>query len=410
MDKMNLNERVLAMVLAGGRGKRLGPLTDNRSKPAVPFGKHHILNFALSNIINSKIIDHAYVLTQYKQQGILEILASMNFESPAWDKFIRPLPAQQQLSNDWYLGSANAVHQNHKYISDDSAQYVLILAADHINKFDYRLLLEEHINNNADVTVSGMFLNIEEAASNFGVMEVNDKGDILNFKEKPLHPKPHPTRTKECIISQGIYIFKKTVLLDVLQQDHFDSKSEHDFGKDILPKMIHDGYKVSFYDHGTNNIPGEEITGYWRDVGTIEAYHDEMMHQTLFKPKLNLYNKQWPIILLGDNQPMAKFNGGDDTRMQYLAAGGAIITKPKELYHIVIGRNVRIEVGADFDHSIIFDNVNIGTNTVIKKAIIEEGVVIPDNCVIGVDEDHDHDRKITITESGIRIVHSGSRL
>lgn len=404
-----LDSRVLAMVLAGGRGTRLGPLTDSRSKPAVPFGKHHIINFTLSNIINSKIIDHAYVLTQYKQQGILEILASMNFESPAWDKFIRPLPAQQQLGDDWYLGSANAVHQNHSYISSDPAEYVLILAADHINKFDYKKLLEAHIENEADVTVSGMFLSTDEAALNFGVMEVSN-GNIINFKEKPVHPKPHPVRTKECIISQGIYIFNKSALLDVLRQDHSDQKSEHDFGKDILPKMIRDGYKVSFYDHGTNHIPGEETSGYWRDVGTIDAYHDEMIRQTHFKPDLDLYNNQWPIILFGDNQPMAKFNGGDDSRMQYLASGGAIITKPKELYHVVVGRRVRIEVGSLLDHSIVFDYASIGTNVVLKNTIIEEGIIIPDNCIIGEDEEADNDRKILITETGIRVVHAGSRL
>lgn len=403
------------MVLAGGRGQRLGPLTDNRSKPAVPFGKHHIINFALSNIINSKIIDHAYVLTQYKQQGILHILASMNFEAPAWDKFIRPLPAQQQLGADWYLGSANAVHQNHEYLEDDPAEYVLILAADHIYKFDFKQLLEAHIEHNADVTISGMFLKLEEAANTFGVMDVDMAGVVRGFKEKPPHPKAHPWRHTECVISQGIYIFKKAVLLKVLQEDHTNPNSEHDFGKDILPKMITEGYNVRFYDHGTNIIPNEKICGYWRDVGTIEAYHAAMMDQTQFNPDLDLYNRHWPIITTSDNQPMAKVNAlcspsDEDKCLQFLAAGGSVFTRAKTIRHSVLGRAVRIEEGAVVQDSVILDKASIGRGARVIRTIVEERVIIPDGCVIGEDVDDDGDRNILITLGGIRVVHAKSKL
>ncbi len=410
-----LDSRILAMVLAGGRGQRLGPLTDNRSKPAVPFGKHHIINFALSNIINSKVIDHAYVLTQYKQQGILRILASMNFEAPAWDKFIRPLPAQQQMGTDWYLGSANAVYQNHEYLLDDPAEYVLILAADHIYKFDFKQLLEDHINHDADVTVSGMFLSTEEAADTFGVMEVDATGSIRGFKEKPPHPKAHPGRPGECVISQGIYIFKKSVLLDVLKEDHLDQNSENDFGKNILPKMVTEGYKVHFYDHGTNVIPNEKINGYWRDVGTIDAYHAAMMDQTQFNPDLDLYNKYWPVITISDNQPMAKVNSlcgpSDENKcFQFLAAGGCVFTHAKLIWHSVLGREVRVEKGATVLESIIFDRAVIGRNARLTRTIVEERITIPDNCVIGEDIEADEERDILITKEGIRVVHSKSKL
>jgi glucose-1-phosphate adenylyltransferase len=403
------------MILAGGRGKRLGPLTDNRSKPAVPFGKHHIINFALSNIINSKIIDHAYVLTQYKQQGILRILASMNFESPAWDKFIRPLPAQQQLGTDWYLGSANAVYQNHDYLIDDPAEYVLILAADHIYKFDFKQLLEDHIKHDADVTVSGMFLKTEEAACTFGVMEVDAGGSIRGFKEKPPHPKSHPERPGECVISQGIYIFKKAVLLEILHEDHLDHDSEHDFGKNILPKMVTNGYNVRFYDHGTNVIPNEKIRGYWRDVGTIDAYWEAMMDQTQFNPDLDLYNKRWPVVTISDNQPMAKVNSlcgpsDDDKCLQFLAAGGSVFTKAMMIRHSVLGREVRIEEDASVLDSVILDRAAIGRGARVTRTIVEERIVVPEGCVIGESVDADEERDILITKNGVRVVHAKSKL
>ncbi len=410
-----LSNQVLAMVLAGGRGSRLKDLTKNRSKPAVPFGKHYIINFVLSNIINSKCVDHAFVLTQYRQQGILDLLAKMNFESPVWDKFIRPLPPQQALDDDWYIGSANAIYQNHHYIEEDPAEHVLILAADHIYKMDYRQLLENHILSNADVTVSGMFLDLATAAGNFGVMEVDIENNIKGFKEKPQFPKSHPGREGECVISQGIYIFKKSALLQILKEDHLDEKSEHDFGKNIIPKMVRADKLVRFYDHGTNVIPGEKINGYWRDVGTIDAYFEAMMDQTQFNPDLDLYNKNWMIITAGDNQPMYKVNAlscgaGDDERFQFLAAGGGVGTKAKKIRHSVLGRAVRVEEDATLINSIIFDKTIISKGAHIINTIVEEGLIIPENCVIGQNEKDDAERDIYITEKGIRVVHSESKL
>lgn len=339
----------------------------------------------------------------------------MNFEAPAWDKFIRPLPAQQQLGTDWYLGSANAVYQNHEYVLDDPAEYVLILAADHIYKFDFKQLLEDHIKHSADVTVSGMFLRTEEAANTFGVMEVDAGGSIRGFKEKPPHPKSHPERPGECVISQGIYIFKKETLLTVLQQDSLDQGSDHDFGKNILPKMVAGGYNVRFYDHGTNVIPNEKIQGYWRDVGTIDAYHAAMMDQTQFSPDLDLYNKYWPIITVSDNQPMAKVNSlcgpsDEDKCLQFLAAGGSVFTKAKMIRHSVLGREVRIEENAVVQDSVILDKATIGRNTRVIRTIVEERIVVPDGCVIGEDVELDEERDILITKEGIRVVHTKSRL
>jgi ADP-glucose pyrophosphorylase len=205
----SLHSNLLAVVLAGGRGERLGPLTLNRCKPAVPFGKHHLLSFTLANIVNSDLIRHTYVLTQYRQQGILAILSGMNFEASIWDRFIRAVPAQQQIDNDWYSGSANAIHQNHLLVSSDPAEYVLVAAADHIYKMDYEQMLQAAIDTDADVLVSGMYMTLNQAASTFGVMEVGEQGNIKRFQEKPQSPTSHPGRDGECIISQGIYIFKK---------------------------------------------------------------------------------------------------------------------------------------------------------------------------------------------------------
>ncbi len=409
MSKRRKDEHPLALILAGGRGNRLFNLTDNRSKPAVPFGKHSILNFALSNIINSNIINHAYVLTQYKQQGILDILSQMNFESPAWDKFIRPLPAQQQMGNDWYLGSANAVHQNHQYIENDPAAYVLILAADHIYKFDFEQLLEEHISNKADVTVSGMFLATELAANNFGVMDVDESGNIHGFKEKPAHPKQYPGKEDQCVTSQGIYLFNKQVLLEMLRNDHFDENSEHDFGKDIIPRMVKEKLSVRFYDHGTNIIPGEETTGYWRDVGTIDAFYQALMDQVQIKPDLDLYNTLWPITTVDGNKPMAKINSfGGTHEINCLLAGGAVITNYELIVRSVIGREVRIEEGAKVTGTILFDKSFVGKNSTLINCIVEEDIYITDDTTIGEDVINDESRNIHITENGIRVIHKGS--
>jgi glucose-1-phosphate adenylyltransferase len=376
--------------------------------------KHHLLSFTLANIVNSDLIRHTYVLTQYRQQGILAILSGMNFEASIWDRFIRAVPAQQQIDNDWYSGSANAIHQNHLLVSSDPAEYVLVAAADHIYKMDYEQMLQAAIDTDADVLVSGMYMTLNQAASTFGVMEVGEQGNIKRFQEKPQSPTSHPGRDGECIISQGIYIFKKNVLLEFLREDHEDNNSSHDFGKDILPKMVDASCSVMFYDHATNFIPGEKAS-YWRDVGSIDAYTEALLDQTQFNPEFDVYNNHWRIPTLNDNQPMAKFNAvscgsGDGQSLQLVAAGGFVASKTARISHAVLGRQVRVEEDAVIIDSILLDGAVVGPGANLNKTIVEEGIVIPSGCIIGYDVTEDERRGIHISPNGNRVVYGKSRL
>jgi len=410
MDRLISEERVLALILAGGRGSRLGPLTDDCSKPALPFGKLNVISFVISNCVNSKIIDHAYVLTQYKQQGIIEILAKLDPESPLWGKFIRPLPAQQMRGTDWYLGSGDACHQNRELIANDPAEFVLVAAADHVYKCDYRGMLAALIGAEADVIVSGMFMDVHEAAGKFGVMVVDfETNRIRAFKEKPAHPKP--VRDNKCVASQGFYIFRKEILLAALDADHRDNSSDHDFGKDILPEMLKTN-KVIFYDHATNVIKNEKGS-YWRDVGDVDAYHAAMMDLVAIDPILSVYNKAWPIIPIWDYEPMYKANElghSNNADYQFMAAGGSVTTKARCVYMVVLGRAVYLEENCAVVDSILFDNVSVGRDASLNRTIVKKGIVIPPGCVIGQSIEDDDDRQIFISEGGIRVVHDESRL
>lgn len=421
-----LNKPLLAIILAGGRGTRLRVLTEERCKPEVPVGKNRFIDFALANVVNSQIINNTMILTQYMQQGLIKHLGRFLLNAPLWGKSVDIVPAQQRLGDEtWYLGSANAVYQNHESIRNDPADTVVILAADHLYKLDIRQFLSYHNEKKADFTVCGMVMPAHEAARNFGVMELDQDGRIIGFEEKPVHPKSLPGREGMCFASMGIYIVDKEFLLKILEEDHSHPGSEHDFGKDIVPRLCKMKAAIYGYDYNENFIPGEVrlVDGaltpvhYWRDVGKIDAYWQAVMDLVEIDPLLNVYNAMWPVPTAWDMLPQAKFIFPD--RAHYLSefaienvctflpdailGGGCIFDSPKKFHKVVFGRSVRTEYGAELEQSIVFDNVHIGARAQLTHTIVEEGVVVPEGVRVGfdlvldeangvyIDEDHNPD-------------------
>ncbi|HAT68030.1 MAG: hypothetical protein A2481_02100 [Candidatus Yonathbacteria bacterium RIFOXYC2_FULL_47_9] len=413
---------LLAIILAGGRGTRLYVLTETRCKPEVPVGKNRFIDFALANVVNSKIIDHTMVLTQYMQQGLINHLGRFQLSAPLWGKSIDIVPAQQRLGDgEWYLGSANAVYQNHESIRRDPADTVVILAADHLYKLDIRQFLAYHHEKKAAFTVCGMVMPEHEAVGNFGVMELDADGRILGFEEKPAKPKTLPGREGMCFASMGIYIVDKEFLLQILEEDHARPGSEHDFGNDIVPRLCRKKAAIYGYDYNENFIPGEVrlVDGvltpvhYWRDVGKIAAYWQSVMDLVEIDPLLNVYNAMWPVPTAWDMLPQAKFifpdrekchrefNTGDGCTFfpDAIMGGGCIFDSPKNFYKAVLGRSVRTAYGAEIIHSIVFDNASIGAHVQIAHTIVEEGVVVPDSVCVGFDLAEDEANGVYIDES-----------
>ncbi len=403
--------QLLAIVLAGGRGQRLYALTKTRCKPALPIGKHRIVDFALANVLNSRIIDRTMLLTQYQQQGLIDHLNDLGLNSKIWGKAVNIFPAQQQLGESWYEGTANAVYQNHKHIRDDPADTVAVLAADHIYKLDLRQMLDFHRERRSCFTVCGMVMPIAEAAGNFGVMELDTSSRIIGFEEKPKSPKSLPGSPGECFSSMGIYIFDKEYLLYVLEADHANPGSKHDFGGDIIPQTIAEGAAIFGYDYGKNVIPGESKV-YWRDVGRIGPFHETVMDLVAVNPRLSIYNNEWPIPTAWDMLPPAKFVTPDLSRLERehngvllserivntIVSGGCIFDSHLRFVDSVFGRSVRTEFGADIEKSIIFDGAKIGAYTKLRFAIVEEGVAIPNGVRIGFDIEEDARNGVYIDE------------
>lgn len=400
--KVGFRKPVLAIVLAGGRGERLGPLTESRCKPNVPFGKNRLVDFSLANVINSQVVNHTMVLTQYMSQGLSNHLNLFNYNSHVWDKWVNTVPAQHQPDDkSWYVGTANAVYQNREMIKKDNSDIVVILAADHIYKLDIRQVLQKHYEHKSEFTVCGIVIPKQEAANNFGVMEVNAKSRIIGFEEKPAHPKSFPNQPDMCIASMGIYVVNKDFLLECLEVDHADVNSSHDFGKDILPRIIKQGKAVYSYNYNDNIIPGEkriengsEVTvHYWRDVGRISSYFEAVIDLTSVTPFLNTYNKLWPVPTAWDGLSGAKFvlpdKGATSELPNCIVAGDCIIDNFTRINQAVFSRSVRTEKWVDLDRVIAFDGVTIGANAKIRNTIIEEGVIVPANCRVGYDVDED---------------------
>ncbi|HZO57510.1 MAG TPA: glucose-1-phosphate adenylyltransferase [Bryobacteraceae bacterium] len=400
--------RVLAFVLAGGKGTRLYPLTKERAKPAVPFGgQYRIVDFVLSNLVNSGIYS-VYVLIQFKSQSLLQHMRDgWEFNHLLKSHFVIPVPAQMRTQGEnWYRGTADAIYQNINLIEQADPHVVAIFGADHIYRMNIREMIEFHERKRAEVSIAAIPV-AKEYAKEFGVIEADHDGSILSFVEKRTDAPTMPTDSERVYASMGNYIFSTRTLLRELYADAQDETSSHDFGRDILPRLI-GRCPMYAYDFQTNRIPGDPIESevYWRDVGTIDAYYEANMDLRSVSPALNLFNRQWPLRTAGYDDPPAKFTFDDDGRrgqaIDSIVAGGSILSGGTAR-NCIIGRGVKMHAGSLVENSIIFDNCDVGRRAKIRNAILDKNVRVPADTMIGYDLAND--RKIYhVTESGIVVV------
>jgi glucose-1-phosphate adenylyltransferase len=400
--------RVLAFVLAGGKGTRLYPLTKERAKPAVPFGgRYRIIDFVLSNLINSGIFS-IYVLVQFKSQSLLQHLAEgWEFGSLLRNQFIIPVPAQMRSPGEsWYRGTADAIFQNINLIEQADPHVVAIFGADHIYRMNIAEMIDYHTSKRAQATVAAIPVDRRHAAE-FGVIETTPDGRIAGFHEKRSDAPTMPSDPSRVYASMGNYIFSADLLLKELYRDAADEESSHDFGRDILPSLIGRADMYA-YDFQTNRIPGDppSTPSYWRDVGTIDAYYDASMDLRSVSPALNLYNRRWPLRTPGYMDAPAKFTFDDEGRRGHaidsIVAGGSILAGG-EVRNSIIGRGVRVHSGSVVEDSVIFDNCDIGRHARIRRAILDKNVRVPEGATIGYDLERD--RKFHyVTETGIVVV------
>lgn len=396
---------VLAVVLAGGKGERLSPLTIPRAKPAVPFGgKYRIVDFTLSNCINANIMKIA-VMTQYKSLSLDRHiqLGWSRLVSPELGEFIYTIPAQQQVGERWYEGTADAVFQNIFFIEKINLPYLLVLSGDHIYKMDYSEMLDFHLKNNALATIASIEVTKKDARA-FGVMQVDDDNRIIGFEEKPTDPKTIPGRTDECLASMGVYLFNTDDVVHALKKDA-NSVSSHDFGKNIIPELIKTG-RVFAYNFRDEN---KKTAKYWRDVGTIDAYWEANMDLVSVDPQLNLYDDDWPIRTHLRQYPPAKFvfaqeyeGGRLGQALDSIVTDGCIISGGR-VQNSILSSNVRINSWATVTESILMENVEIGRHCKIRRAIIDKNVYIPSGTVIGFDPEEDQ-KRFHVSPGGIVVV------
>ncbi len=401
----NLTKNTVALILAGGRGSRLKDLTDLRAKPAVPFGgKFRIIDFPLSNCINSGI-RRVGVATQYKSHSLMQhIQRGWGFLRGEFNEFVELWPAQQRIQEQWYKGTADAVFQNLDIIRNIRAEYVLILAGDHIYKMDYGQMLASHVRNKADMTVACINVPIDDARA-FGVIGVNEEDRVIDFKEKPEHPDHLPKDPTQAFASMGIYVFSAAFLYEQLIRDADDPKSEHDFGKDIIPQIINK-YRVYAHRFTDSCVRGDKGDYYWRDVGTVDAYWEANMELTKVTPELNLYDSDWPIWTYQEQLPPAKFvfnnEGRRGTATDSLVSGGCIISGAN-INQSVLFSNVRVHSFSSIEDSVILPQVDIGRHVKLNRVVIDKGTVIPDGMEIGFDLELDR-KRFHVSEKGITLV------
>ncbi|MFW5774963.1 MAG: glucose-1-phosphate adenylyltransferase [Chitinivibrionales bacterium] len=401
---------VLAMIMAGGQGSRLHPLTKERAKPAVYFGgKYRIIDFVLNNFINSGIFK-IKVLTQFKADSLIKHLTTGWTLNRMLGQYIDPVPAQMRTGSNWYQGTADAVFQNLNLIEDENPDYVAVFGADHIYKMDISQMLNFHRRVGSVATIAAIPKPIEEAAHQFGIIEVDYNWRMIGFEEKPANPKPVPGNPGMAFVSMGNYIFNRTFLVRELYNDASFQGSSHDFGKDVIPKIYHD-YPIYVYDFNNNNIPGEtsQQSVYWEDVGTIDAYYQANMTLRDVLPEISLYNDNWPIRTAPGQTAPVKFvfsgEGAEKRKgeaIDSIVAGGCIISGGRVL-RSVLSRGVRVHSYAEVEDSILFPDVEIGERAQVRRAIIDRGVRIEPGERIGYDLEQDKKRH-AVTESGIVIV------
>ncbi len=396
---------LLGIVLAGGEGKRLMPLTADRAKPAVPFGgSYRLVDFVLSNLVNARMLKIA-VLTQYKSHSLDKHITTTWRMSTLLGNFITPVPAQQRLGPRWYTGSADAILQNFNLIHDEDPKHILVFGADHVYRMDPSQMFDQHLNTGAGVTVAAIRMPRAEA-SEFGVIELADDGvTIKAFHEKPTNPPAMPGHPDTCLVSMGNYIFRRDVMEEALLLDSEDLESRHDLGANIIPMLTRNG-SAKVYDFANNVVPGatDRDKGYWRDVGSIDAYFDAHMDLVSVHPIFNLYNREWPLLTNPPSLPPAKFSEGGIAQDSIVGAGSIIAGG--NLNRTVASYDVVVSDGAFVDGSVLMPSVKIGDRAVVRRAILDKNVVVEPGAQIGVDLERDRER-FTISPGGVVIVGKG---
>jgi glucose-1-phosphate adenylyltransferase len=392
--------KVLAIVLAGGEGKRLMPLTHDRAKPAVPFGgSYRLIDFALSNLVNAGYLRCA-VLTQYKSHSLDRHISVTWRMSTLLGNFVTPVPAQQRLGPQWYAGSADAIFQSMNLINDARPDIIVVFGADHVYRMDASQMVDAHVESGAGVTVAGIRVPRKEAWQ-FGVIKAADDGvSIEEWLEKPADPPGLADSPEESFASMGNYVFSADVLVDALERDAANPDSRHDMGGDIIPMLVAEK-QAAVYDFKRNVVPGATVRDrdYWRDVGTLDSYHEAHLDLVSVEPVFNLYNTDWPIFTSHPQLPGAKFVENAFAR-DTIVCGGSIVSGAN-VDRSVIGSNVYVGGGAKVERSVIFDNVTIGRGTIIRNAIIDKNVIVPDGAQIGVDREDDLRRGFIVSEQGV---------
>ncbi len=413
MKQASVNERheallrsTYAIVLAGGRGKRLGPLTDHRAKPAVPFaGMLKIIDFALSNCVNSGV-RRIGVLTQYKAQSLIRHLErGWHVLSGCLGEFIDVAPAQQQDGETWYDGTANAVWQNRDLIRESAPRYLLILGGDHVYKMNYRVMLEEHVRSGAQLTLACLAVPLE-AARDFGVLAVGEDDTVLAFDEKPAEPRADPERPGHALASMGVYVFDTEFLMAELARDASDAASQHDFGRDLIPALLGRArLRVHRFEHSC--VGGADGRPYWRDVGTLDAYYEANMDLTQVLPELNLYDDSWPILSQQRQLPPAKFVLDEAHRrglaLNSLVATGCIVSGATVRDSILFSK-VRVGERSLIESSLLLPDVRCGCDVHLNRTIVDKHCRLPDGFVAGLDAPSDMARGLYRTPSGVTVV------
>ncbi|UJF16840.1 glucose-1-phosphate adenylyltransferase [Vibrio sp. SS-MA-C1-2] len=400
---------ILGMVLAGGEGSRLRPLTNSRTKPAVPFGgSYRLIDFALNNFINADLM-RVYVLTQFKSQSLYGHMKKAWTVSTITDRFIDPIPAQMRTGKNWYEGTADAIYQNMTFMQNAQPEHVCIFGSDHIYKMDIRQMIDFHKEKSAVLTVSAIRMPLSEASS-FGVIEVNEDGRMIGFEEKPANPKSLPNDPDHALVSMGNYVFEAKTLYRELEEDAADENSTHDFGHDIIPKLFPNN-PVYVYDFSTHYIDGEKKTVYWRDVGTIHSYWQAHMDLLMDDAPFTLYNRKHPLHTHYPALPPATFIDKNGVRAEVhnsLVSAGSYI-QAAQIDHSVLGFRSNVAEGSIVTESVLLGDVKIGANCVIKRAIIDKYVEIAPGTVIGENIEEDRQR-FHVSDEGIVVIEKGMKV
>jgi glucose-1-phosphate adenylyltransferase len=411
---MATGPKVLGIVLAGGEGKRLSPLTADRAKPAVPFGGiYRLVDFVLSNLVNAGYL-RIVVLTQYKSHSLDRHITTTWRMSTLLGNYVTPVPAQQRLGPQWFRGSADAIHQSLNLVYDEQPEHVVVFGADHVYRMDPRQMVDQHVASGAGVTVAGIRVPRAEAKG-FGVIQTAADGRRIEaFLEKPADPPGLPDDPETVFASMGNYVFSTEALLEAVKMDAGDEGSVHDMGGNIIPMLVGQG-QAEVYDFSDNDVPGatDRDCGYWRDVGTLDSYYDAHMDLVSIHPVFNLYNRQWPILTTSPAYPPAKFvfeeTGRVGQAFDSLISQGVIVSGGT-VRRSVVSPGVRVHSGSEINGSVLLHNVDVGRGAVVRNAILDKNVVVEPGASIGVDLERDGERGLAVTDNGVVVVGKGGRV